>query len=196
MVVIAEDDSSAEDYQRIATGLSAGGRPVSAGDDHGGSIASYPRPEMVERLETIWPRASSACSVRGHVGSLRRPANGWGGMSGAPDQALHIDVFTEDGHMLVVLAGELDLVSADSFARSIAELPSPSRVVVDLSGLTFVDSSGVNVLVQSVRAIEIRGGRAVLAAPSPFTRRVFEITRLTDIVTVADDRNGALNGFG
>ena len=111
------------------------------------------------------------------------------------DDGLRIDVIStaEDGRFLVVLNGEIDLLSARSFVRSMSELPStPAHVVIDVSGLTFVDSSGINALVQSVRTIEQRGGSAVLAAPSAATRRVFEITRVADVVTVAGDRDEAL----
>jgi anti-sigma B factor antagonist len=117
-------------------------------------------------------------------------------LSEAADIGLRIEVTRvgDDGPLLVVLTGELDLVSTSAFTRAIADLqPSlPAQVVVDLAGLTFVDSSGVNALVQAVRAVETDGGRAVLAAPSAPTRRILEITRAGEIVPIAPDRETAV----
>jgi len=117
-------------------------------------------------------------------------------VSEAADNGLQIEVTqtAADGPVLVVVAGELDLVSSSAFTRAVTDLQQslPAQVVIDLAGLSFVDSSGVNALVQAVRSIEADGGGAVLAAPSPPTRRVLEITRAGEIVPIAADREAAL----
>jgi len=108
---------------------------------------------------------------------------------------LHIDVSgAAAAPALVVLSGEMDIVSVGSFAEAMAELEdaAPDGVVIDVGGLTFIDSSGINALVQAVRAFAARGGRAVLASPGPHVRRVFEITHVGEIVTVAAERDEAL----
>ena len=58
--------------------------------------------------------------------------------------------------------------------------------------MTFVDSSGVKMIVAAARAVEEAGGVFVLAAPTRSVRRVFEILHLDEIVTVEDDLRGAL----
>ena len=63
-------------------------------------------------------------------------------------------------------------------------------MVVDLAGLTFIDSSGINALVRAASTVEARGGTAVLAAPSPAARRVFEITAESQVVTVVAEPCG------
>ena len=117
-------------------------------------------------------------------------------MSEAVPEALQIDVTPApaSGTALVVLSGEMDIVSARSFTEAMTELErsSPDGVVIDVGGLTFVDSSGINALVQAARNVEDRGGRAVLAAPDTHVQRVFEITRVGDIVTVTAERGEAL----
>jgi anti-sigma B factor antagonist len=96
--------------------------------------------------------------------------------------------------VLVVLTGELDLVSAGDFARELAPvvLERAALVVVDLAGVAFIDSSGLHMLVQTARQVESNGGIAVLAAPAVATRRVFEIARVGDIMAVAQSREEAL----
>lgn len=113
----------------------------------------------------------------------------------ATSEPLSIDIsFPFEGVALVELVGDLDVVSVEQFAVRMADLEGGGRshVVIDLSGITFVDSSGINALVQSVRSVEARGGTAVLAAPSAVAQRVFAITLLPQIVPVEQDRTAAL----
>ena len=95
--------------------------------------------------------------------------------------------------VLVVLTGEMDLVSSGDFARQVAAavIEPAILVVVDLAGLAFIDSSGLHALVQMARQVESNSGIAVLAAPALATRRVFEIARIGDIVPVAQTRDEA-----
>ncbi len=95
--------------------------------------------------------------------------------------------------VLVVLAGEMDLVSSGDFARQLAAvvIEPDVLVVVELAGLTFIDSSGLHALVQMARQVESNSGIAVLAAPALATRRVFEIARIGDVVPVAQSRDEA-----
>ena len=115
-------------------------------------------------------------------------------MGGASPE-LSIEVSSPSaGIILVGLGGEMDVVSVEAFERSIAALEDveSSRVVIDLADVFFLDSSGINALVQAVRSIEGRGGSAVIAAPRKPVQRVFEITRIAEVVTVEPDRVSAL----
>jgi anti-anti-sigma factor len=107
---------------------------------------------------------------------------------------LRIDVSADAAPALVALSGEMDIVSAGSFTEAMAELEDSASdgIVIDVGGLTFIDSSGINALVQAVRAFATRGGRAVLASPGAHIQRVFQITHVGEIVTVAADRDEAL----
>jgi anti-anti-sigma factor len=117
-------------------------------------------------------------------------------VSEAVPEALQIEVTPAagSGPVLVVLSGEMDIVSTGAFVESMTELErsSPGGLVIDVGGLTFIDSSGINALVQAVRTVGERGGRAVLAAPAPHVQRVFEITRVGEVVTVTVERDEAL----
>ena len=92
----------------------------------------------------------------------------------------------------------MDVLSSPSFTEAMAELEQerPDGVVIDVAGLTFIDSSGINALVQAARAVEARGRRAVLAAPGTHVQRVFDITHVPEIVAVASDRDEALRLAG
>ena len=116
-------------------------------------------------------------------------------MSEASSQPLSIDIsFPVEGITLVELAGELEVVSVDEFSVRMADLDGGGRshVVIDVSGVTFIDSSGINALIRSVRSVEARGGTAVVASPSAVAQRVFAITLLPQLVPVEQDRSAAL----
>jgi anti-sigma B factor antagonist len=83
---------------------------------------------------------------------------------------------------LVSLQGELDLASAAGLFERLVETAG-SVVVIDLSELTFMDSSGISAMVRTKNEL---GDGVVLTRPQPNVRRVFEITGLGDWFTEWD----------
>lgn len=70
------------------------------------------------------------------------------------------------------LAGELDIGAAGHFRQAFAALEHRAgTIVVDLSALTFVDSTGLHELVVAHKRQQASGGELVLQAPSALTRR-------------------------
>lgn len=94
---------------------------------------------------------------------------------------------SEDGGALVLaLTGELDPHTApilDEHVRRALEGPSPT-VVLDLVDLTFIDSSGLRSVIAAHKALVERGGHLVLRSPGPTTRRLLDVTGLTDQLEV------------
>ena len=116
-----------------------------------------------------------------------------------PPAPFEIDVSSPvAGVRVVALRGELDLDQAPSLARVLDELrASGSReLVVDLSRLDFVDSSGISTLLGAARAVAADRGMLVVAAPTAHVRRVFEIVNLSEVVAIEDDVERALQRIG
>jgi anti-anti-sigma factor len=88
------------------------------------------------------------------------------------------------GRSVVAAKGELDIASAPQLLSAVASLgqPATSAVAIDLSALTFIDSSGINALRTAVRAAHARGVGAILAAPSERVLKVLDLVRLSDVV--------------
>ena len=87
---------------------------------------------------------------------------------------------------VVVLAGEADATTAPLLREVLAEqLDTGARLVtVDASGLSFLDSASMRVLVLAAWALKGRRGRLVLTRPQPVVARLLEITgadRLLDV---------------
>lgn len=86
----------------------------------------------------------------------------------------------KDGYTIVTLSGEIDTARAPVLRAQLLGIPRPgaSRLVVDLSAVTFCDASGLAVLVGLARRAGLLGGVVRLAAPAPLTSRVLRITGL------------------
>jgi len=87
----------------------------------------------------------------------------------------------------ITVSGELDGFSAPQLAEPLEErIVTPSEtVVVDLSAVTFIDSSALQILLEYHRRFDEGGGRLEVSAPSPAVRRLFEISGLDDHFHVA-----------
>jgi anti-sigma B factor antagonist len=81
--------------------------------------------------------------------------------------------------IIVHLTGELDLYNAHEVREALLACTAeePARLVVDLEGVRFIDSTALGVLIEARSRLEDRQG-FVLAAPGPETRRTLEISGL------------------
>ena len=85
------------------------------------------------------------------------------------------------GHTVVELRGELDVsTAADLRERLLATLGEDrtSSIILDLSGLSFMDSTGISVLVAAERRAHQLGGTLFLVAPQKAVARVLHVTSL------------------
>ncbi|MGH3261974.1 MAG: STAS domain-containing protein [Trebonia sp.] len=93
-------------------------------------------------------------------------------------------------HEVVTASGEIDLYTAPQLKSELAaviERSAPTtRVVVDMSGVEFCDSTGMNVLLSCLRQARERGGELELAAPRPAVRKILSVTGLDAVFTVAN----------
>ena len=102
-----------------------------------------------------------------------------------------LDVSTEDrdGLVHVALVGELDLSTVAKVQEELRriEANSPATVVVDLSKLTFLDSTGLRCIVTADERAREEGRRIVIVRGPDAVQRVFAITRLDDRLEMVDD---------
>jgi anti-sigma B factor antagonist len=105
----------------------------------------------------------------------------------------HIEIDERPGVWVLQARGELDYADRDPFRHHIERILSerPRACIVDLSGIEYLDSSGLGLLLRLYREYTRSGGRLVLVA-SPMVEGVLEITRLDDLFTTAHDLVAAL----
>lgn len=83
------------------------------------------------------------------------------------------------------VVGELEMSTAPQLRQTLTSLPADTRLMLDLSGLTFCDSSGLNALLIVHRYFDAGGGRLVLTAAPRRVVELLELTGLAEIFTVA-----------
>jgi anti-sigma B factor antagonist len=88
---------------------------------------------------------------------------------------------------VVALQGELDMDTAAGLSAWLVEIAG-SPVVVDLSELTFIDSSGIAALATAKKRMTAEGNEMILTRPRPNVRRVLEILGLVDWVADWDTK--------
>lgn len=93
----------------------------------------------------------------------------------------------------VRLAGRLDTVGVDQIETrfSAAVAASGRDAVIDLSGVSFVSSMGVRLLVSAARAQRSRGHRMVLCAPPPAVAETLGMVALEQLIPIAADEAAA-----
>jgi anti-anti-sigma factor len=99
---------------------------------------------------------------------------------------IEVDIRTEGGVAVVSPRGELDVAGTPALEdalAAVADAPDLSGVVVDLSGLEFMDSSGLRAVVLADRRLRDQGLRFALVRGGEPVHRVFELTRMTDRLT-------------
>lgn len=87
-----------------------------------------------------------------------------------------------DDPALVRVGGELDLATAPELLGALEQ--RDGEVVLDCSGLAFIDVAGLNAVVEAHAACRARGARLVLLDPSPAVRRLLRLLELDTVVPV------------
>jgi anti-anti-sigma factor len=95
----------------------------------------------------------------------------------------------EGDRAIVAVRGDFDLQVAERVVAELAKVEerAPALLVVDLSGLSFMDSSGMGVIA-AAQARAVEAGRRIVFVRPPYTvRRAFELSGFDDVITVVDD---------
>ena len=92
------------------------------------------------------------------------------------------------------LEGEIDLHVSPRLENSLARIikKRPAHVVVDLSGVTFIDSSGLAVLIRAMQDVQEYGGKLSLSGMNDNVRPIFETARLDQFFLIDPQDDGLL----
>ena len=105
-----------------------------------------------------------------------------------PAVELNVSSRSQGDHAIVIATGEIDLYTAPRLQSELAEVLAnaapASRIVVDMSGVEFCDSTGMNILLSCLRQVRERGGELELAAPRPAVMKILQVTALDSVFTI------------
>jgi len=98
-----------------------------------------------------------------------------------------IDIRSENGAAIAVLCGEIDHHSAKDMRAELDRFiitMQPELMAMDFGGITFMDSSGVGLIMGRSKLLKECGGRLEIHNPQPYIRRVLRLSGLERIVKI------------
>jgi anti-sigma B factor antagonist len=102
---------------------------------------------------------------------------------------------TPEGYVICRPAGELESFTIAVFRQALADMASAGVLIIDLSGVPFVDSAGLGALIGGIRRTRELGGRVEVVCGRPTLVRLLHTTGFDRIVTVSDTIDEAVTAL-
>ena len=104
-----------------------------------------------------------------------------------------LDIQVEDGGKYTICrpVGELDAFTVGQFRESLNDLGSAGRLLIDLSGVPFLDSAGLGALIGAVRRSREAGGDVAVYGARPAVARLLHTTGFDRVASVSDNEDDA-----
>lgn len=112
----------------------------------------------------------------------------------SPSFDLNEESLDQQTHLIAV-RGEVHVSTAPEFSERLNDAISggATGVVIDMTGVDFIDSTGLSVLLNALRRVTRQQGTLALAVSNPTVLRLFEITRLDSTFDILPDRGAAID---
>lgn len=113
--------------------------------------------------------------------------------------SLSVHIETKENVLLVRLAGELDHHAAEKFKKEWQETMKANEskhVILNLEELSFMDSSGLGVILGRYKEVMQLGGEMVVCSISPAVKRLFDMSGLFKIIRLEENEKYALETLG
>ena len=113
---------------------------------------------------------------------------------GVLDVDLTLDTREVDGRTVVAVGGEIDVYTAPKLRDTITDLVGKGLydIVVDLSAVEFLDSTGLGVLVGGLKKVRAHDGSLSLVCSQDRLLKIFRITGLAKVFVIHADQESAL----
>jgi len=98
-----------------------------------------------------------------------------------------------DDGLCVELSGDIDLSRSPELRTGLIQLVDEKhdRIIIDMAGVPYMDSSGVATLVEALQRQRKSGGKMILCGLQTKVKSIFEIARLDMVFTIVDDVDAA-----
>lgn len=104
---------------------------------------------------------------------------------------MKVDIKTGDGTAVAVLAGEIDHHNAKDIRSQLDRYiisVQPSELAIDFRNVSFMDSSGIGLIIGRYKLMRECGGTLVVCNPQPYIKRVFKLSGIERLVRIAGDK--------
>lgn len=107
---------------------------------------------------------------------------------------LGVEVSKQDGAAVLTVTGEIDVATAPRLREHVVSLvgEGETRIVVDLEGVDFIDSTGLGALVGALKRVRTHDGELLIVCTRPRLLKVFEITGLVRVFEIHGTLEAAL----
>ena len=110
-----------------------------------------------------------------------------------------MDITSKDRGEVTVLElnGKLDLANAGKVKSMVKSLLERRRNLIhlDMTGVEFINSSGLGAMVSMMKEIRLHQGRLTLSNPAPYVREIFEITQLVNVFEIYETADEAVASY-
>ncbi len=105
------------------------------------------------------------------------------------DPDFDVTIAEEDGSTVLSVCGEVDLATGPLLWERISTViaDGSTNLVLDLAEMPFIDSTGLSVLVMTMRKLQDVGGELVLRSPCRMAVRLFQLTGLSQLLEIEGD---------
>ena len=104
---------------------------------------------------------------------------------------LEINIDVSEGHTVCRPVGELDAFTVGQFREALSEIGGPTQLLIDLSGVPFLDSAGLGALIGGVRRSREAGGDVAVYGARPAVARLLHTTGFDRVASVSDSEQEA-----
>ncbi|MBQ1519355.1 MAG: STAS domain-containing protein [Ruminococcus sp.] len=100
---------------------------------------------------------------------------------------MQIEIKKENGKAIASISGEIDHHNAKELRTKLDKYiisSRPAQLVIDLQGITFMDSSGIGLIMGRSKLIKACGGRLTVHSPQPYIKRVLKLSGIERLVSI------------
>lgn len=111
---------------------------------------------------------------------------------------MNLDFKDIDGKLVVAVSGELDHHSSDEVRNKVDDyirFKGYKNVILNFSGVTFMDSSGIGVVIGRYKKLNSSGGNICIASARESVKRVFELSGMLKIINIYDSVDEAVRSI-
>ncbi len=100
---------------------------------------------------------------------------------------MQMEIKNENGASVAMISGEIDHHNAKELRTQLDRYiisSKPPELVIDLGNITFMDSSGIGLIMGRCRLMQECGGRLIVHSPQPYIKRVLKLSGIERIVSI------------